>query len=311
MNRVGFLEIKNNMEGGGIMEIKKVGIIGLGVMGAGIAQITLQAGYDVYVSDVSVKQIEVGLSKINSSLIRMVEKEQLTKNELSNMLERLTSGTKLDGYATCDMVIEAIIDSLPEKRKVFQELDSVCPERSILASNTSMLSITSLSAATSTPERVIGLHFFNPPAIMKLVEVTKTVITHTDVLEAAIAYVKSINKTPVLTKDKAGFIVNKLMTSYQLEAMRAVDEGLATVEDIDNAISLGCGHPMGPLKLSDFIGLDVLLHGTEALFDEYKDVRYAAPTILKRLVSIGYFGVKSGRGFYDWSDRKKPVGLMF
>lgn len=293
------------------MEIKKVGIIGLGVMGAGIAQVSLQAGYEVYVSDISIDQVEAGLSKIRSSLSKLVEKEKITKAEMSDMLKRLASGTELDGYANCDIVIEAIIDSLPEKRKVFEELDSVCTERSILASNTSMLSITSLSAATSTPERVIGLHFFNPPWIMKLVELTRTVVTSADIIEKAMAYVKSLNKTPILTKDKAGFIVNRLMAIYQLEAMRAVDEGLATVEDIDNAISLGCGHPMGPLKLSDFIGLDVLLDGAEALFEEYRDVKYAAPTILKRLVSLGHVGVKSGRGFYDWSDRKNPLGLKF
>lgn len=293
------------------MEIKKVGIIGLGAMGAGIAQATLQAGYEVYVSDISTKQIEVGLAQINSSLTRMVEKEQLTKNEKANMMERLTSGTDLDGCTTCDIVIEAVIESLPEKKEVFQQLDRVCPDTSILASNTSTLPITLLAASTSTPKRVLGLHFFNPAVVMKLVEVTKTVITPADVLETAITYVKSINKTPILAKDKAGFIVNKLLTPYLFDAMRAVDEGLATVEDIDNGMSLGCGHPMGPLKLSDFIGLDVLSHGAETLFDEYKDARYAAPTVLKRLVAMGFLGVKSGRGFYDWSDRKKPTALTF
>jgi 3-hydroxybutyryl-CoA dehydrogenase len=293
------------------MEIKKVGVIGLGVMGAGVAQVNLQAGYDVYVSDVSMKQVEAGLSKISNSLNRQVEKVQLTKDEVSNMLERLTSGTELDGYATCDLVIEAVIDKLPEKRKVFEELDRVCPARSILASNTSMISITSLSAATNRPERVIGLHFFNPAPIMKLVEVTRTIVTDADVLDTSMAYVKSINKTPILTKDKAGFIVNKVMSIYQLEAMRAVDEGLASVEDIDNAITLGCGYPMGPLKLCDFIGLDVLLDGAEVLFNEYREVKYAPPTILRRLVSLGHVGMKSGRGFYDWSDRKKPVGVKF
>jgi 3-hydroxybutyryl-CoA dehydrogenase len=293
------------------MKIKKVGIVGLGAMGAGIAQATLQAGYDVHVTDITMKQVDSGVAQIIKALDRMVEKEQLTKNEQSNIMGRLTSDTKMDGYATCDLVIEAVIESLPEKRKVFQALDSVCNETTLLASNTSTLPITLLAASTNAPMRVLGLHFFNPAAMMKLVEVTKTVITSTDVLETAIAYVKSINKTPILAKDKAGFIVNKLLTPYLFDAMRAVDEGLASVEDIDTGMSLGCGHPMGPLKLSDFIGLDVLSQGAETLFDEYKDARYAAPTVLKRLVSMGFFGAKSGRGFYDWSDRKRPAALMF
>ncbi len=293
------------------MKIAKVGVVGLGAMGAGIAQSFLQAGYTVHVTDVMPKQVEAGLKRISQALQKLVDHEQLPGNELTPLMGRLTSGTDLQGHRTCDLVIEAVIECLAEKQKVFQLLDTECEEKTILASNTSTLPVALLAAATKRPAKVLGLHFFNPAAVMKLVEVTRTLVTSEETLESAVELVKSIQKTPVLAKDKAGFIVNRLLTPYLFDAMRALDEGLASVEDIDNSMVLGCGHPMGPLKLADFIGLDVLGQGAASLFDEYKDARFAAPIILKRLVSMGFVGVKSGKGFYDWSNRKNPLPNKF
>jgi 3-hydroxybutyryl-CoA dehydrogenase len=294
-----------------MMKNLKIGIVGLGVMGAGIAQATLQAGHSVHVTDVSAQLVQSGVERIRNAFEKMVEKEQLSQDEQSAILERLSYGTNLNSHANCELVIEVILENILKKKEVFQALDNICPDTTIIASNTSTIPITLLAASTNRPTRVVGLHFFNPPALMKLVEVTRTFITTSDVIERAIEYVRSINKIPVLAKDKAGFIVNKLLTPYLFDAMRAVEEGLASVEDIDNGMALGCGHPMGPLKLSDFIGLDVLSQGAETLFDEYKDTKFAAPPIMRRLVSLGFYGVKSGRGFYDWSDRKKPLPMVF
>ena len=293
------------------MEINKVGVIGLGAMGTGIAQVIAQSGYKTYVTDMDQGLINSAIGKIERSLFKMIEKDRLSQDEKSQIMARLISKSEIEGLEECDLVIEAIFEDLEEKKKIFQSLDKVCSGKTIFASNTSTLSITNLAAATGRPERFLGLHFFNPPAVMKLVEVTRTIITNPEVLETAVRFVKSIDKVAVMARDNAGFIVNLLLTPYLFDAMRALSGGVASVEDIDNSMTLGCGHPMGPLKLADFIGLDVLVQGGSVLFEEYKDKRYAPPPILHRLVALGFCGFKSGKGFYDWSNPKEPVPMPF
>ena len=293
------------------MEIEKIGVVGVGAMGTGIAQIVAQSGYKVYITDVSQDLIDSAKQKIQKSLSKLADKGKITQEDCSQTMERLHSQLEIVGFGDCDLIIEAVIEDLEEKRKVFETLDKVCSDKTIFASNTSTLSITDLAAAIERRDRFIGLHFFNPPTVMKLVEVIRIVITDQEVLKTATNFVRSINKVPVITKDNAGFIVNYLLTPYLFDAMWALSDGVASVEDIDKSMTLGCGHPMGPLKLADFIGLDNLVHGGTVLFNEYKEKRYSPPAILKRLVTLGFLGYKSGRGFYDWTDPKEPVPILF
>ena len=223
------------------------------------------------------------------------------------MLTRLSGTTSFESLAACDLIIEAVFEDLQVKKDLFQSLDRVCKKETIFASNTSSLSVTDMAASTSRQAQFVGMHFFNPATVMPLVEVIKTIATDTDVLQSVIDFAKSVGKLPVLAKDNAGFIVNLLLTPYLMDAVRAVSEGVATVEHIDMGMKFGCNHPMGPLMLVDFIGLDVLVKGATSLFEEYRDKRYAPPPILKKMVTMGYLGLKSGKGFYDWSDPKHPV----
>ncbi len=283
------------------MEIKKVGVVGCGLMGGGIAQVAAQSGYDVVVSEVNEQLLNAGLERIRSNLRRSVEKGKLSETQMNGILGRIKGTLALDSFRDCDIVIEAVIENMPEKRRLFGELDKICPSHTIFASNTSSLTIIEMAAATKRQDRFVGLHFFNPVPAMQLAEVVRTISSSDSTVETAKAFAESLNKTAVVAKDTPGFIVNRLLVPYLLDAMRVYEAGVATKEDIDNGMHLGCNHPMGPLTLSDFIGLDTLYFIANIMFDEFKEPRFAPPTILRRMVAAGQFGRKSGKGFYDYS----------
>lgn len=289
------------------MTIKQVGIVGCGAMGAGIAQLSLQAGYSVIVREMDETLLHKGMDRVKNGLEKLLQKGTLSATDKDAMLQRLSGTVSFGELAACDIIVEAVFEDIQIKKDLFKNLDSLCKKETILASNTSSLSVSDMAAATSRPAQFIGMHFFNPATVMPLVEIIKTIATSPDTLQTALDFSKSLGKVPVLAKDNAGFIVNLFLTPYLMDAMRAAGEGVASVEHIDMAMKLGCNHPMGPLMLADFIGLDVLIKGAATLFEEYKDKRYAPPPILKRMVTMGYLGLKSGRGFYDWSDLKHPV----
>jgi 3-hydroxybutyryl-CoA dehydrogenase len=291
------------------MKIEKVGVVGLGVMGAGIAQVTAQAGYRTDVHDISREIIDMAVTGIERSLARLAEKGNISGEELTKSKGRLTPRLELEGLKDCDLVIEAVAEDIGVKKNVFVTIDKVNSDQMIFASNTSTLPIAEMAAGVKHPERFVGLHFFNPAPLMKLVEVVKTPVTDPEVLETAKTFVESLGKVPVVTKDRGGFLVNLLLTPFIYDAMRALDNGMGNTEDIDRAMVLGCGHPIGPLKLADYIGLDILAKGV--LFDEFKEKRFSPPAILRRLVALGFYGRKSGRGFYDWSDPKNPVPIDY
>jgi len=287
--------------------IKKVGIIGCGTMGAGITQVVLEAGYGVVVREIDASLLEKGIKAIQKGLERSVEKGILITKAKEEALAHLSGTLALEDLKGSDLVIEAVFEDLQVKKELFKSLDLICPRETIFASNTSSLSITEMVASTSRPERMIGLHFFNPVQVMPLVEVVKTIRTSPEVLNIAVEFIKSLRKVPIISKDNPGFIVNYLLTPYLMDAIKAVANGVASVQDIDTGMKLGCGYPMGPLMLADFIGLDILFKGTISMFDEYKDSRYAPSPLLIQLVRMGSIGRKVGKGFYDWSDPKNPV----
>jgi 3-hydroxybutyryl-CoA dehydrogenase len=297
------------------MDIKKVGILGCGLMGSGIAQVAASAGCDVVVLEQDQKFLDKGFAGIEKSLSRLVErgpeKGGLTAEQKSQTQSRLKGTTKMQDLADCDIVIEAIIENVDEKRKTYAQLDAIVKKDAIFATNTSSISVTELMTATKRPERFIGLHFFNPVPMMKLVEVVRTIATADDVYESAVAFGKKVGKVPVRTVDKPGFIVNRLLVPYLLDAIRAYEEGVRSITDIDEAMKLGCGYPMGPFTLLDFVGLDTTYYITHVMFDEFKERRFAAPGLLKRLVLAGWYGRKSGKGFYDYADPKNPVPGKF
>jgi 3-hydroxybutyryl-CoA dehydrogenase len=288
------------------MGIRKVGVVGCGLMGSGIAQVAAMAGFATVVREVSEDLLKKGLSSIERSLAKFVEKGQVSAEQRSQALERLKPTTELNDFADCDLVIEAITENLELKRKTFAELDKIVKPGAIFASNTSSLSITEMMTATQRAPRFLGLHFMNPVPLMKLVEVVETVVTDAAVVQAGLDYARKVGKTPILTKDRAGFIVNRLLVPYLLDSIRALEEGFGSIEDIDNAMKLGCSYPMGPLTLNDFVGLDTTCYIAEILFDEYREKRFAPPPLLKRMVMAGMLGRKSGKGFYDYSDPKNP-----
>ncbi len=283
------------------MAIRKVGVIGCGLMGSGIAQVSAQAGFPTVVREVSANALEKGLGSIRRFLQGGVDKGKLAAADMEKALANLSGTTDLAALAGCDLVVEAATENLGLKRELFSSLDSLCPPSTILASNTSSLSITEMAAFTKRPARVIGLHFFNPVPLMKLVEVVKTVSTDPAVLADANAWVLALGKTAVNCGDSTGFVVNRLLIPYMLDAVRVFEQGLASRDDIDNAMKLGCGYPMGPLLLGDYVGLDTTYYISEIMFDEFKEPRFAAPPLLKRMVLAGLHGRKTGRGFYDWS----------
>ena len=292
------------------MEIKKVGVLGCGLMGSGIAQVAATAGFDVSVLEVEQKYLDKGFAGIEKSLSKFAErppeKGGITGQQKKEILSRLKGTTKPADLADCDIVIEAIIENLAQKREMFAGLDGIVKKDAIFASNTSSISITELMTATKRPERFVGLHFFNPVPLMKLVEVVRTIATTNDVYETAYEFGKKLGKVPVRAKDTTGFIVNRLLVPYMLDAIRAYEEGVGSVEDIDNAMKLGCGYPMGPFTLLDFVGLDTTYYITHVMYDEFKERRFASPPLLKRLVMAGWYGRKSGKGFYDYSDPNNP-----
>ena len=288
------------------MAIEKVGVVGCGLMGSGIAQTAAQAGLQVTVREVSTELIERGFSNIDKSLSRLVQRGTLNTEQRDAARGRLRGVTRLEELAGCDIIIEAVTEQLPVKRELFQALDAVCPRNTIYASNTSSLSITEMAVATKRPERFVGLHFFNPVPIMKLVEIIRTIATDPKIYEEVVAFAGRLGKTAVRTSDRTGFVVNRLLVPYLLDAVRALEEGVATISDLDQAMKIGLGHPMGPLTLLDFVGLDTTYYIANIMFDEFKERRFAPPPLLKRMVMAGWNGRKSGRGFYDYSDPENP-----
>jgi 3-hydroxybutyryl-CoA dehydrogenase len=293
------------------MTIQKVGVVGCGLMGAGIAQVAAAAGFQTVVREVSGEIVEKGLKNIDKNLTRLVEKGALDEGKKGEIRGRLKGSTALEDLKDCDVVIEAIIEQLPAKRELFSALDALCPASTIFASNTSSLTITEIATATKRPERFVGLHFFNPVPVMKLVEVVRTIATDPAVYEEMVAFGAKLGKTPVRAHDSTGFIVNRLLVPYLLDAIRALEEGVGSIEDIDNSMKLGCGHPMGPLTLLDFVGLDTTYYISNIMFDEFHEKRFASPPLLKRMVLAGWNGRKAGRGFYDYSDPQKPKAMKF
>src|SRR2546430_12391440 len=292
------------------MEIKKVGVLGCGLMGSGIAQVAAMGGFETTVLEVEQKYLDKGFVGIEKSLSkfaeRPAEKGGITRQQKEQTLARLKGTTRREDLRDCDIVIEAIIENVPSKKEMYAALDGVVKKTAIFASNTSSISISELMTATKRPERFIGLHFFNPVPLMKLVEVVRTIATAADVYEAAYEFAKKLGKVPVRAKDKTGFIVNRLLVPYLLDAIRAYEEGVGSIEDIDNAMKLGCGYPMGPFTLLDFVGLDTTYYITQVMYDEFKERRFASPPLLKRLVMAGWYGHKTGKGFYDYSDPNNP-----
>ncbi len=293
------------------MEIKKVGVLGCGLMGSGIAQVAASAGCDVVVKEVSQALLDKGFGGIDKSLAKFVEKGKLAADEKDAIMGRLKGTLDDADLADCDLIVEVIVENLEVKRETFARLDAICKPETIFASNTSSLSITEMMTATS-PERqrrFIGMHFFNPVPLMKLVEVIRTILTDAEVFEAAVAFGTRVGKVTVQTTDRTGFIVNRLLVPYLLDAIRALEEGVGSTVDIDNAMKLGCGHPMGPLTLLDFVGLDTTYYIANIMFDEFREKRFASPPLLKRMVLAGLYGRKSGRGFYDYSDPANPTPM--
>lgn len=283
--------------------IKKLGIVGCGQMGSGIAQMSAQAGVTVVACEVKEEFWKKGFARIEKNLDKAIEKGKADEELKQKTMNNLTGTTRLADLASCDLVVEAVIENMEEKIRVFKELDEICKPETILATNTSSLSVGDMSAVTARRDKFCGLHFFNPVHIMKLCELVRTIDTSDETVAAARAFAESVGKTVVLATDRPGFIVNALLIPYLLDAVRMLESGAATREDIDQGMMLGCGHPMGPLTLNDFIGLDTMLHIADIMFEEYKDKHYAAPPLLRRMVTAGYLGKKSGRGFYDYTKR--------
>ncbi len=285
------------------MAIKKVGVLGCGLMGSGIAEVCAKAGLPTVVREVNEELLQKGLAKIKASLDKAVEKGKLEAGARDATLANLSGTVSFEPLADCDLVVEAIIENLDEKKKTFAELAKVLKADAILASNTSSLTLTQIAMVTPRPDRFVGLHFFNPVPVMKLCEIVRTLMTDDGALAEVTAFVKAIGKEPVQCKDNSGFIVNRLLVPYILDAIRAHEEGVGSVEDIDKAMQLGCGYPMGPFTLLDFVGLDTTYYIANIMFEEYREKRFAPPALLKQMVQAGRYGRKSGRGFYDYSKK--------
>jgi 3-hydroxybutyryl-CoA dehydrogenase len=291
-------------------EIARVGVVGCGLMGAGIAQVAATAGFSTVSHDVSEALLDRGRVGIRKSLDKLVEKAKLDRSARNTALEHLTFTTDLGALTDCDLVIEAITEDPALKRAVWEELDARCPPRTIFASNTSSLSIGDMAAATTRPDRFVGLHFFNPVPLMPLVEVVRAVSTSPETFERAMTFARRLGKEPIAARDRSGFVVNRLLVPYLLDAVRALEQGVGSTLEIDRGMQLGCGHPMGPLALLDFVGLDTTLRIAEIMFDEYRETRFAPPALLRRMAAAGLHGRKSGRGFYDYaSDPPTPLDL--
>jgi len=282
------------------MKTTRVGVLGAGLMGSGIAEVCAKSGYETVVREVSDELAAKGVGRIESSLAKAVDRGKLAAADRDAARGRLSATTKVEDLAGCDLVIEAVVENLEAKKELFRELDGLCRDATIFCSNTSSLTITELSATTRRADRFAGLHFFNPVPVMKLVEFVRAIATSDETIATVFAFAKSLGKEPILARDNSGFIVNRLLVPYLLDAVRALDEGVGTKEDIDKGMELGCGHPMGPLKLLDFVGLDTTYAIAEIMFAEYREKRFAPPPLLKRMVLAGRYGRKSGRGFYEY-----------
>ena len=270
-------------------------------MGAGIAQSCAQSGYQVMASEINEELLNKGLGIIKKSLAKGVEKGKITSEDEQAILSRVKGTTNVEDFSDCDLVVEAVIENMDLKKKVFADLDRICPAHAVLASNTSCLSVTEIAVATKRPEKVIGTHFFNPVPVMALLELVTTVISSEETLNTAKSFGEALGKTVIVAQDKPGFIVNRLLGAFMLEAVRMVEAGLATREDIDNGMKLGANHPMGPLTLADFVGLDTMYYIAESMYEELKDPKFAPPLLLKRMVTAGHLGRKTGKGFYDYT----------
>jgi 3-hydroxybutyryl-CoA dehydrogenase len=282
-------------------EVRRVGVLGCGLMGSGIAEICAKAGLETWVREVSDQFVEKGKASIRKSLDKAVEKGKLEAGARDAALGQLKFTTALDDLRECDIVIEAVTEDLTLKNEMFGTLDELCPPATIFASNTSSLTIADMAAATDRPDRVLGLHFFNPVPVMKLVEVVRTIATSDDAYHTAFDFARKVGKEPVEAKDASGFIVNRLLVPYMLDAIRCLEQGLATIEDMDKSMVLGTGYPMGPFTLSDFVGIDTLYRIAEIMFEEFREPRFAPPPLLKRMVTMGYYGRKTKKGFYDYT----------
>jgi len=283
------------------MEIQKVGIVGFGQMGTGIAQVSASAGYRILVRDVDQKFLDKGLARITKNLDKAIEKGKIATADKDKVLGNISTTISLKDFSECDIIVEAVVENMETKLELYSELDQIVKPEAIFASNTSSLSVTDMSAATNRQESFLGLHFFNPVHIMKLVEVVRTISTSDETYRKGKEFAESVGKTVVTCGDRPGFVVNRLLVPYLLDAVRILENGTASREDIDNAMMLGCGHPMGPLTLIDFIGLDTILYIGDIMFDEFKDSHFASPPLLRRMVNLGYLGKKSGKGFYDYT----------
>ena len=292
------------------MKIEKVGVVGSGLMGSGIAEVAARSGFDVVVREIDEDALEAGRSRIRKSMDRAVQKEKMGADERDEAWARLAFTVELDDLADRDLVIEAIVEDMDAKKELFGALHDVCGDETIFASNTSSLPITDMSSETR-PDRFVGLHFFNPVPVMKLVEVVRTIATSEEAFETAYAFAEELGKEPITAKDNSGFVVNLLLVPYMLDAIRQLERGVATIEDIDKGMQLGTGHPMGPFTLGDFVGLDTLLRIADIMYEEYREERYAPPPLLKRMIALGRYGRKTGKGFYDWSgDEPEPLPLF-
>jgi 3-hydroxybutyryl-CoA dehydrogenase len=276
-------------------------VLGGGLMGSGIAQVAAQAGLDTVVREISPALADKARSNIERTLAKGIEKGKVTPEARDAAMAKLRFVTDVAALADRDLIIEAVVEDLDTKNALWRELNGICPPKTIFASNTSSLTIAAMAAASGRPDRVVGLHFFNPVPLMKLVEVVRTVTTSDETFATAYEVAKAMGKEPIAAKDSSGFVVNLLLVPYMLDAIRALEHGVGTIADIDKGMTLGTGHPMGPFTLLDFVGLDTVYRIAEIMFDEYRETRYAPPPLLKRMVIAGYFGKKSGRGFYDWS----------
>jgi 3-hydroxybutyryl-CoA dehydrogenase len=290
------------------MAIKKVGVVGCGLMGHGITQIAAQAGYDVTVREVDQERLDSGLGKISKQLSRAVEKGKMEQSEADAVRGRITTTLDYADLADSDLVIEAITEDLEQKRTMWRELDQIVKEEALFATNTSSLGVIDQASVTQRPERFLGLHFFNPAQVMPLLEVVQSISTSTGTLEEGFEFGRSLNKTVVHARDKAGFIVNRLLIPYLLDAIRAFEEGFGSIEQIDAAMKAGANHPMGPFELLDFVGLDTTKSVGEIMFDEFRERRFGPPPTLRKLVTAGHLGRKTGRGFYDYSG-DKPIPI--
>ncbi len=286
------------------MAIKKVGVVGGGLMGSGIAQTAAQAGYDVLMAEVNQELLDRGIGRVEGAWKMLSGKGRITEDQAGEYRGRFRGTLNMEEFSDRDLVIEAIIENQDEKRKLFAQLDKITPKRALLVSNTSSLPIIEMAAATGRPTQVAGLHFFNPAPVMKLVEIVRTIETSDETVEELRGFAEKLGKTPIIAKDTAGFVVNFLLIPYMLSAVRMYENGLATKEDIDTGMKLGCGYPMGPFQLLDYVGLDTTLYAAEAIYKEYPDPAYAPPTLLRRMVQAGRMGMKSGKGFFEYPEKR-------